>query len=246
MSTFDRLTACFARTLEPEEREAVLGDLAESQEAGLRAVWEVLNLAARRQAGIWRRWRPWPVAIVLVIPTALILSAVAGYMSHLAGIYGWMYLANWESSYLTNPGARADLLHYLTVALTYSGAVAAWSWAAGFAAGSLARRAVPGIGLLAALTLFAVQPNAHGISFGVNDAAFHSLVTAWLLPVLTRALLILLPAFGGLALGSRWTVFQRPSGPARRAAYAVRPLLLAATLIATAVLDWSFRLRRLP
>jgi hypothetical protein len=47
--------------LEPAEREAVRGDLAESGAAAPRALGEVLGLVIRRQAALWKDWRPWIV-----------------------------------------------------------------------------------------------------------------------------------------------------------------------------------------
>lgn len=237
-----QFAAFLARSLELHEREAVLGDLAEARESGISAAWQVLTLAARRQLGLWRSSTTPALAFVLLAPTAVILSAVAGYASHLATIYGWLYLSNWTPEYLTNAGARADLWRYLKVALEFGGAMAAWSWAAGFAAGSLARRAIPGLGLAAAIVLFALQPTNHGVSYGVNDAAFRSLFAGWLLPIFVRGALIVTPAWAGLAQGSRWTVF----GAGSPRAGALRLVAFALALAATAWLDWTFRVHRLP
>jgi len=236
------LTSLVARSLEPHEREAVVGDLAEARESGLRAVWQILTLAVRRQLGMWRSGATPALALVLLAPTAVILSAVAGYASHLATIYGWMYFSNWTPEYLTNAGARADLWGYLKVALGFAGAMAAWSWAAGFAAGSLARRAIPSLGLLAAILLFALQPTNHGVSYGVNDAAFRSLFAGWVLPIFVRGALIVTPALAGLAHGCRWTIFNTASPRT----HAFRLSAFAVTLAATAWLDWTFRVHRLP
>jgi hypothetical protein len=218
--------------------EAVLGDLAEAHESGYRAAYQVLTVAARRQVAMGRT-RNSAAALLVIAPTVLILRAVAGHMSHLATIYGWLYLSNWTSDYLTNPGARSDLWHNFRVALEFGGAVAGWSWAAGFAAGSLARRAIPSVGLVAATLLFATQATNHGASFGVNDAAFGSLFAGWLLPILVRGALIVAPTWMGLANGARWSALA----PANLRA--LRLGALAVTLAATALLDWAFRLHRL-
>jgi hypothetical protein len=45
--------------LDSDERLAVRGDLEESGETGLQAVWDVLGLVVRRQAALWKDWRPW-------------------------------------------------------------------------------------------------------------------------------------------------------------------------------------------
>ena len=44
------------RLLEPDEREAVLGDLAEGESSGLRGLLEVLGLVLCRQVARWD-WR---------------------------------------------------------------------------------------------------------------------------------------------------------------------------------------------
>ena len=48
-----------ARALEPPERDAVLGDLAESGEGVGPAMRDLLGLIVRRQVGLWLSWRPW-------------------------------------------------------------------------------------------------------------------------------------------------------------------------------------------
>jgi len=48
-----------SRLLEPDEREAVRGDLTESGARGGQALRDVLGLVVRRQAALWSDWRPW-------------------------------------------------------------------------------------------------------------------------------------------------------------------------------------------
>jgi hypothetical protein len=54
-----------AQVLEPEEREAVQGDLMEAGEGDWQALRDVLGLVVRRQAGLWKNWRPWLAAFGL-------------------------------------------------------------------------------------------------------------------------------------------------------------------------------------
>lgn len=56
--------------LEPREREAVLGDLAEAGNAAWRGAIEVLGLAARRQLLLWKSWRPWVSAFGVALPNS--------------------------------------------------------------------------------------------------------------------------------------------------------------------------------
>jgi hypothetical protein len=46
------------RLLDPEEREVVLGDLAETDETTWRGLLDVFGLVLRRHAGLWRDRRP--------------------------------------------------------------------------------------------------------------------------------------------------------------------------------------------
>jgi hypothetical protein len=48
-----------SRLLEPDECDAVRGDLAESGATGGEALRDLLGLVVRRQAALWMDWRPW-------------------------------------------------------------------------------------------------------------------------------------------------------------------------------------------
>jgi hypothetical protein len=62
-----------SQLLEPEEREAVQGDLMEAGEGDWQALRDVLGLVVRRQAGLWKNWRPWLAAFGLAVPSTLLL-----------------------------------------------------------------------------------------------------------------------------------------------------------------------------
>lgn len=62
-----------SRLLEPEEREAVLGDLAEAGKNTRQALPSVLGLVVRRQAALWKNWRPWLAAFGLALPGSILL-----------------------------------------------------------------------------------------------------------------------------------------------------------------------------
>ena len=62
-----------AQLLEREERDAVQGDLVEAGESPWQALLDVLGLVARRQAGVWRNWRPWLAAFGLAVPSSFLL-----------------------------------------------------------------------------------------------------------------------------------------------------------------------------
>lgn len=60
-----------SQLLEPNERDAVRGDLAESGETGGQALRGLLGLVVRRQAALWKDWRPWLALAGLVGPAAM-------------------------------------------------------------------------------------------------------------------------------------------------------------------------------
>jgi hypothetical protein len=89
-----------ARTLEADERDAVCGDLAESGESGGQALRDLLGLVLRRQAALWKDWRPW--LALAVIPHAMILTRVSRNMADGSAITLWFYTHNWDWATLGN------------------------------------------------------------------------------------------------------------------------------------------------
>jgi hypothetical protein len=62
-----------AQLLEPCEREAVLGDLAEAGESAWHGLLGILGLVVRRQAAPWKSWQPWVAALGLALPFSFLL-----------------------------------------------------------------------------------------------------------------------------------------------------------------------------
>jgi hypothetical protein len=83
------LVEAAALLLEPEEREVVLGDMAEAGERTWRAVFGVLGLIVRRQVTAWREWRPWLAAFGLAMPGSFFLMGAS--ISVSAGVAAWLY-----------------------------------------------------------------------------------------------------------------------------------------------------------
>jgi hypothetical protein len=75
-----------ARLLEGDEREAVLGDLREADESGLRGVLDVFGLAVRRQLTLWKDWRPWLASFGMALPGSLLLM---GYSISVLIAWSW-------------------------------------------------------------------------------------------------------------------------------------------------------------
>ncbi|MGB6943954.1 MAG: hypothetical protein WBE37_16260 [Bryobacteraceae bacterium] len=207
-----------ARSLEADEREAVSGDFAESGETGGQALRDVLGLVVRRQAELWKDWRPWLVLLGLVVPLGVLLSLVSRMTADFSSIYAWMYLNNWTWTYLINAGARTDLIHYgAGVALNYL-ALVCWSWTGGFVLGFWSRRTIAvnvslfGVSLLLAELLGAprylghwlllprpLDLGAQGIHSGVFSLAFYRVM----FPLIVQMILVILPSMWGVRQGLR-------------------------------------------
>lgn len=118
----DRLS----RMLEPSEREAVLGDLAESGETGARALRELLGLALRRQLNLWKDWRPW-FALAVAIPGVVLLSSP--WFLRTCDLYLWVAL-NYK---VIDPAILArtgiSVMHGVVLLALGSSSLVAWAWA---------------------------------------------------------------------------------------------------------------------
>src|SRR5271170_4369266 len=110
-----------AQMLEPSEREAVLGDLAEAGESAWRGLVNVLGLVIRRQIILWKSWRPWLAAFGLTLPASFLLM-------------GFSVSVSWHARMLVEGDAS---LWFLIVNVLLLGA---YSWTGGFVVGSLSRR----------------------------------------------------------------------------------------------------------
>src|ERR1700686_3180504 len=116
-----RLVEVAARVLEPCEREAVLGDLAEVGESAWCALIGVLGLLIRRQTVLWKSWRPWLAAFGLALPASFLLM-------------GYSVSVSW---YWRNFAGLGAGFWFLIINMFLLGA---WSWTSGFVVGSVSRR----------------------------------------------------------------------------------------------------------
>jgi hypothetical protein len=207
-----------ARSLEPDEREAVSGDFVESGETAGQALRDVLGLVVRRQAELWKDWRPWLCLLGLVVPLGVLLSLVSRMTADFSSIYAWMYLNNWTWTYLTSAGARTDLIRYgAGVSLNYL-ALVCWSWTGGFVLGFWSRRrSAVNVSLFCVTLLLAelleaprylghwlllprpLEQGAQGIHSGVYSLAFYRVM----FPLIVQMILVILPALWGVRQGLR-------------------------------------------
>lgn len=184
--------------LDPAEREAVCGDLAEVRTNGPAALKGVLGLVARRQFALWTKWRPWLAltGIVMLVGFFLGRSLAAFSTSLFLQLRTYFrYGVHYETGGVT---PLQDACHLTIWALT----LFAWSWAGGFVLASLSKRT---LWLTASLFYVAVQDAflicsliVGSTVIGNPHAPLWLLLLARLLP-LDPALLLFLP---GMILGA--------------------------------------------
>jgi hypothetical protein len=120
-----------ARLLQGDERESVLGDLAEENQSAWRGLFEVLNLFFRRQALLWWNLKPWIAGFLVVLPSSQLLMYVSVSVSctYARLVYHKLLFGK---AYTGHEGYFLLLCHIFLLL--------AWSWVAGYVTGSLSRR----------------------------------------------------------------------------------------------------------
>jgi hypothetical protein len=201
-----RLAESLARLLEPDERQAVLGDIAESGESAIEALRDVLGLVARRQAALWKGTRPWLALFGLVIPLAVALGRASMRTAHTSAIYFWMYFNNWDWDLLRNPAFRFNTRqvgqHF---ALSYLQLIVL-SWAGGRVLAWAGRRAAPVHALLFSLAVLATpfpQPLSRGPAVESNAPVFALVFYQTVFPWILQTALVLLPALWAMRQAAR-------------------------------------------
>ena len=132
-----------SRALEPDERDAVRGDFAESGEMAGGALWGVLGLVARRQAAMWKAWRPWVVLAALIIPLAMLLSVMSRITATQSATYTWLYANNWDWALLRYREFWYELRDSIVFLFMRFLPLVCWSWTAGLILGAVSRRLAP-------------------------------------------------------------------------------------------------------
>src|SRR5690349_16082303 len=79
------LVEAAARLLARDEREGGLGDLVEASESTWQGLLGVLGLVFRREAVLWKSWRPWLAGFRVALPSSFLLMGVSLSVS-------WSYL----------------------------------------------------------------------------------------------------------------------------------------------------------
>jgi len=208
----NRLVDFVSRGLDSAERDAVLGDLAESGESGARELAGVLGLVVRRQAELWKDWRPWVLLMLLILPLGLLLSVASQITARGSATYSWLYLNNWDWSLLQYREFWYELRDSLVVLSVRWVSLACWSWTAGFVLGSVSRRLLAANGVLICLTLllcglFAApeylayvfpDPGPPDASDPVGALMFYGYV----FPLIVRIILVAAPCIWAMRQGS--------------------------------------------
>jgi len=193
-----------ALLLNPPERGAVLGDLAESGESSARALLEILGLAARRQAAFWIAWEPWVALLLVVVPLGMLLSLTSRLWADATSIDAWVYLGHWDWSFFQYPGVRADLLRVLFLTVRDYVALICWAWTCGFAIASLSRRTAWMNWLMFCVILLAgtVGSSTTMRNGGGNPASpshvFASVIASTIAPVAVKLFAVAIPAWFGM------------------------------------------------
>jgi hypothetical protein len=114
MSSLAEIATIF---LAPKDRDAVLGDLAETGARGWSALGSVVGLVVRQQMELWRAWQPWVASSTAFAGSLLLLSVSFGLS------VDSRHLLRGERGY---GGVLSEALLMLS-----------WAWTSGFVVGSL-------------------------------------------------------------------------------------------------------------
>ena len=120
-----------SRLLQGDEREAVLGDLVESEERAWKGLFGVMGLVVRRQALLWKSWRPWLAGFALALPSSFLLMGAS-----LSVSWSYQRLLCPELLKAASLTKGSGLLVLLCQALLLIG----WSWTGGYVVGAASRR----------------------------------------------------------------------------------------------------------
>jgi hypothetical protein len=209
----DRVSAM----LRDDERDAVLGDFAESGDNCERALRDLLGLIVRRQAALWKEWRPWLALVGLVVPLGMLLCVISRRMADGTAIYVWLYANNWDWTFLANAAFRHDFAHYVSVVFVEYLTLLCWSWISGFVLGSVSRGTLPVTGVLFGLMLLfgrlvGMPPRYLGQALlyrardvAGNAAVFELTFYRVIFPLIVQAVLVLVPSLWAMRQGLRVT-----------------------------------------
>jgi hypothetical protein len=203
-----RLVDMVSRMLEPAERDAVRGDFAESGETGGQALLGLLGLVVRRQAALWKDWRPWLALVGLIIPLGILLSFVSRRVADGSAIPIWLYVNNWDWAYLGNAGFRLDSIRDAAAVFMEYLTLICWSWTSGFVLAALSRRTLPVSGaLFCFVLLFRALLGAPQYHYPWHTAVFSLTFYNVMFPLIVQTILVLPVSLWGMTRGLRLAKF---------------------------------------
>ena len=202
-----RLVDILSRMLDADERQTVLGDLAESGQTGSRALWDVLGLAVRRQAALWKDWRPWLVLVGLIGPVSILLSLSCRWLGAGYDLYLWIIRNRRDIDPTILSQTGLSVRHGIVLLALSSLLLFCWSWATGFVLGAISRRTIWFNGVLFCLALLFLgsqlnRPYQDGVyQYSVDGWPLPLIFYTAILPLILQTTLILLPSLWGMHQG---------------------------------------------
>jgi hypothetical protein len=109
----DAVTERIAQMLEPNDREAICGDLVECRITGLTALFELIGFVVRRKSDRLLNSRSWILPVLIAIPLGLSLATIAVRTADGTAVYVWLYTENLKASLFEMPAywrGMAELL----------------------------------------------------------------------------------------------------------------------------------------
>lgn len=235
--------------LDEDDRETVLGDMAEEDASYRASVVAVCGLVLRKEVEKWRSASPWLVLILLLLPFVLLLVVVLRALTDVSAIYLWMLVNNADSDLLRQPGYWSNVRACTPYLLWSALALVGWSWCTGFVIGSACKKVRRSNLILMVLLFGLVLPgwlpiSVHGSvplqarSFIGNAAVFRNVFYRDVFPWLILLLLVVVPVAHGMNDVQR---AGRAVGKEKILIMAA-PCLILLSLVAEAFLPGSFPL----
>lgn len=205
-----RLVELLSLALAPDEREAVLGDLAESGDGAARALRGVLGLVVRRQAALWKDWRPWLGLFGLALPLGGLLSFNVLSLDHASDLYLWIARNYPTIDQRMLAGTEMGLRHRMLQSAAASLLLVSRSWISGFVLGVLSRGVMwvnrSAFCLTSACVVFTEISRSRPYRYSVTGWVFPLQFYTAILPLLLLGALVLAPSLRGIARGRRLAV----------------------------------------
>jgi cation transport ATPase len=188
-----RATNALSRSLDADEREAVLGDFVELGMTDRRAMRSMLSLVVRRQLRRWRHWEPWFCLLVVILPVCPLLALLSDELGR--GLFPIVMV--WSHHRLVyaiglSRGAMLAAFSFQAIGLI------TLSWTCAFSLGALSRKTIG-----ANAVLFSIVCLAFGASQGYFAVRFLWMTLYAWFPILVEFVVVLLPAYSGFCQSAK-------------------------------------------